>query len=387
MRLLFSFSLVLLLTWTIPPAGAHEIHLKNGQVIKSNALRKEDGRLIYQRYGGTITIDLDRVKKIVYDQSAAGLPAGSGARQAVANRNLAEQMRRALNPQTPVEEANMATVFIETAAGSGSGFFISSDGLIVTNRHVVRGSEENNRRIEEDSVKINVILKNRKQQLENDRARIKNYAKLLKRQWRELAEFEKKMKNKQERQQAREVRATLSTNERSLKDWKKQYQKNLVEYQQAATEFRHKRGEHTTRQKKLTSQSHFPITLADGTKKWAALYRISDQLDLALLKLNDFTTPFLVPQKERLPQGTPIYAIGSPLNLKGTVTSGVLSSYRGQYIQTNAEIYPGNSGGPLVSEEGRVIGVNTMKMITEKFEGLGFAIRIEAVQQEFANYL
>lgn len=56
-------------------------------------------------------------------------------------------------------------------------------------------------------------------------------------------------------------------------------------------------------------------------------------------------------------------------------------------MQTNAEIYPGNSGGPLVSEDGLVMGVNTMKLLTEKFEGLGFALRFDIAQREFGSYL
>ena len=50
------------------------------------------------------------------------------------------------------------------------------------------------------------------------------------------------------------------------------------------------------------------------------------------------------------------------------------------------EIYPGNSGGPLVTEDGKVLGVNTMKLITEKFEGLGFAITISHVLTEFEDF-
>ena len=51
--------------------------------------------------------------------------------------------------------------------------------------------------------------------------------------------------------------------------------------------------------KKLSSQHEFAVTLADGTVKQAALYKISESLDLALLKLNGFSTPFLSPGQVR----------------------------------------------------------------------------------------
>jgi len=52
-----------------------------------------------------------------------------------------------------------------------------------------------------------------------------------------------------------------------------------------------------------------------------------------------------------------------------------------------ARIYPGNSGGPLVSEEGEVLGVNTFKKLTCQYEGLGFAIPVQAALKEFGRYL
>jgi serine protease Do len=73
--------------------------------------------------------------------------------------------------------------------------------------------------------------------------------------------------------------------------------------------------------------------------------------------------------------------------LQNSVTSGVYSGFEQGFIKTNAQIYPGNSGGPLVCSEGRVLGINTFKMLTHKFEGLGFAIPIETALKEFSTYL
>lgn len=56
-------------------------------------------------------------------------------------------------------------------------------------------------------------------------------------------------------------------------------------------------------------------------------------------------------------------------------------------MQINAQIYPGNSGGPLVTAQGRVLGINTFKTLTLKFEGLGFAIPIETALREFGLLL
>ena len=129
--------------------------------------------------------------------------------------------------------------------------------------------------------------------------------------------------------------------------------------------------------------------MADETELYASLYRISDDHDLALLKISGYKTPFLRPARPQdLSQGQKVFAVGSPvdLSLKNTVTSGVLSAFRDNYVQTNAQIYPGNSGGPLIDSQGRVIGVNTMKLLTRNFEGLGFAIPIQLVFAEFEDY-
>jgi S1-C subfamily serine protease len=99
--------------------------------------------------------------------------------------------------------------------------------------------------------------------------------------------------------------------------------------------------------------------------------------DIAVLKIdgNHNLPPLAVGNSDQLAVGDPVIAIGSPLGLQGSVTTGIVSSLnrpvqaRGENggdasvlntIQTDAAINPGNSGGPLVDAKGRVIGINTM---------------------------
>src|SRR2546422_322175 len=90
---------------------------------------------------------------------------------------------------------------------------------------------------------------------------------------------------------------------------------------------------------------------------------------------------------DRLKVGQPVLAIGNPLGLSGgpTVTSGVVSSLRRsldlgsgglKVIQTDAAVNPGNSGGPLVDLEGKVVAINTVTI--PYAEGIGFAIPANA---------
>jgi serine protease Do len=120
---------------------------------------------------------------------------------------------------------------------------------------------------------------------------------------------------------------------------------------------------------------------------------VSEEYDLALLALfSDDATYIKRPPDGRIfRQGDKVYTIGSPVGLRNTVTSGVFSGYRVResdnqmFLQTDAAINPGNSGGPLIDENGYVHGVNTM--ILKNTEGIGFAIPIAKVFEEFGSTL
>ena len=133
----------------------------------------------------------------------------------------------------------------------------------------------------------------------------------------------------------------------------------------------------------MAQQTYHRITLAAPL----VFVTVSDQYDLALLKLDGFQTPHLLFEDQAVSKGQPVYAIGNPASLKNSASAGIMSGREGIFVKTDAKIYPGNSGGPLLSEAGKVIGVNTFKQLTHKFEGLGFAISAQIIRSEFGSYL
>jgi hypothetical protein len=90
-----------------------------------------------------------------------------------------------------------------------------------------------------------------------------------------------------------------------------------------------------------------------------------ENLDLAILDVAcDLPVPFLSITDRLNPTGAPVYALGSPLGLTGSLSSGIISTASRvmddvDYIQITAPLSPGNSGGPLINRYGEVIGVNT----------------------------
>ncbi|MGB8322250.1 MAG: trypsin-like peptidase domain-containing protein [Candidatus Acidiferrum sp.] len=127
----------------------------------------------------------------------------------------------------------------------------------------------------------------------------------------------------------------------------------------------------------------------------ATLLGTHKQSDLALLKVDATHLPTAALRSDvRVHQGELVFAIGTPEGLRNMVSMGVVSSLGRQldpdkpmvYIQTDAPLNPGNSGGPLVDIDGNVIGINTL-MLSEGggSEGLGFAIPAAIVSFDYQN--
>ena len=121
-----------------------------------------------------------------------------------------------------------------------------------------------------------------------------------------------------------------------------------------------------------------------GDIKAVSVVAKDDDLDIAVLKgVNVKFPPLEIANVDTIKEGNDVYAIGAPEGLSYTLTKGTVSSRlrmdgNRKMVQTDAAINSGNSGGPLLNEDGQVIGMNTMKLSTG--ENIGFAIRIDEIQ-------
>ncbi|MBR5923787.1 MAG: trypsin-like peptidase domain-containing protein, partial [Clostridia bacterium] len=145
---------------------------------------------------------------------------------------------------------------------------------------------------------------------------------------------------------------------------------------------------------KSTSESKIEVFIGslDSKSYEASVVGYVISSDLAVLKISGKNLkPIEIADSSKLKVGQPAVTIGAPggLEFMGSVTYGVISgldrvvsaSSNLSLIQTDAAINPGNSGGALLDINGKLIGINSSKIVAEEYEGMGFAIPSNKVSE------
>ena len=144
------------------------------------------------------------------------------------------------------------------------------------------------------------------------------------------------------------------------------------------------------------------VTLENGEIYSGNVTWADSDLDLAIVKINANGLKYLeLGDSSKIKLGQEVCAIGNPIGIEfqRTVTAGIISgldrtikiddkngeSYMEDLIQTDASINSGNSGGPLIDKDGKVIGINSIKITSA--EGIGFAIPINIIKPVIESYV
>ena len=153
----------------------------------------------------------------------------------------------------------------------------------------------------------------------------------------------------------------------------------------------------------VSGGDEFEVTLYDNSVYTATLVGADPATDLALIKIDKSDCESLeMGDSDNLRLGEWVLAIGRPYDLRSTITAGIVSAkgrsfpnYDGQYrvesfIQTDAAVNPGNSGGALVNLNGELVGINTSIIsLTGSYSGYSFAVPVNIVKKvtdDFINY-
>ena len=204
----------------------------------------------------------------------------SNAASGGAGDNLAEYLTKKINPGSDIEKASMAVVKIVTSYGSGSGFFISEKGYLITNKHVVRP---------DSSAQIENELKQAESNVKQGGAYLDDRSRELDRYKKQIDDYKTQIDNAPDAYKAKMLEE-YNYHRRRYADMNAAYQQSREKYQAARDQVTAQRSAFGD----SSVESSFKIILKDGTEKKARLVELGNNQDLALLKIDgNYVTPFL----------------------------------------------------------------------------------------------
>lgn len=277
--------------------------------------------------------------------------------------NISARLAQSHPPRNNIETARNTTVFIETSWGSiGSGFLATKDCWVVTNSHVVELDVDQEASSGRSDPRFAMLLSRKLAQAQSELARMIN-------------DYQTMINSEGETRDSLQLLEDIRNKQDEIENLPHDLEMDML----ANLESMKREGD----EKGLT------VSLIDDTSFTIHDIKYSEEYDLAAFKLPANNCPHLTMEvDDNLVQGSQVFTIGNPSGLGYTVTAGIFSGYADieeqRFVQTDAPINPGNSGGPLITGEGKVVGVNTL--ILNNTEGIGFAIPINIVKREFSPY-
>ena len=297
--------------------------------------------------------------------------------------DIKKQLNAQYQPENEVQRATLSVVTVNSKLGSGSGFFITEDCYLITNKHVVRPAkgkswEETGRKIKKNAAEFEYTrnkINNERQRLEIEKQKLDDFKRYL-----------DDLSSAKERRIAEQKYAVYVDRYKQDKGYIDDFSSRFSENERA---FNKQRSNFEFSSSIANVAQSFQLTLKDNSKLRAKLIKVSTSDDLALLKVSHCHSPFLILSNKRLLQGVTVHAIGSPLGLRDQLTQGTVTQILANGVVTDAQILPGNSGGPLVNEAGEVVAVNTLKVAKGSALNKGFGVSIPAlrVKQNFSSVL
>lgn len=135
------------------------------------------------------------------------------------------------------------------------------------------------------------------------------------------------------------------------------------------------------------------IQLSDGRTGTASVVGSDPLIDIAVLKTElDDLIPAQWADEDSINVGDLVWAVGSPFGLSKSITSGIISAkerkfvsdsnFVQEYLQTDAAVNPGNSGGPLVNIQGKIVGINTA-IVGPTYQGISFSIPADRARDSY----
>ena len=234
--------------------------------------------------------------------------------------DLKQQLENKYSTRSPELKASLAVVTVHTNSGFGSGFFVSDNGYLITNKHVVRP-------------KAHSGWKQQEQELEREERNLERKFSYLKDEKSRIATNEQRLREMKKSVESPDLyrnpvtREEYETHMANHKQRQKDYKKELAEARQQQRDFKKRQKEFTFSTSTGSIAKRFSIFLKDATELKVQLIKISKEHDLALLKLNGYRTPFLTPADYPWPrQSQEVFAIGSPQGQTNSITAGKVTT-------------------------------------------------------------